>query len=397
MFFLLKILLVGSDRINDLYVFLQKEDTAWAPGGGAAPDPRAREPGPQVALQGPHARRGGGTAAASRPLGPWSSGGHTDAAGKRRRRNQRGNLNSGVFFKTTYPPPEWGSKSAMAPQQGEGGLFPTFGDPTFLLASRNAEEVWTWTAATRSKMAAPRDERGSGELRPLPPSLMDRSAEFRRWKAQCLSRADLSRKGSVDEDVAHVVQLLNTREQFFTTSSCAGRILLIDGGINGFEVQKQNCCWLLVTHKPCVKEDVHSVAVDSGFRNSGITVGKKGKTMLAVRSTHGLEVPLSNQGKLMVTEEYIDFLLNIANQKMEENKKRIERFYNCLQHALERETITNSHPKIKEKNNPSCSPKKERNPAKAHGKCTLEENDKEIENDDDDDPGLGVAVFPEDY
>lgn len=58
---------------------------------------------------------------------------------------------------------------------------------------------------------------------------MDRSAEFRRWKAQCLSRADLSRKGSVDEDVVELVQLLNGREQYFTTSSCAGRILLLDG------------------------------------------------------------------------------------------------------------------------------------------------------------------------
>ncbi|XP_023389665.1 tRNA wybutosine-synthesizing protein 3 homolog isoform X2 [Pteropus vampyrus] len=187
---------------------------------------------------------------------------------------------------------------------------------------------------------------------------MDRSAEFRRWKAQCLSKADLSRKGSVDEDVVELVQLLNEREQFFTTSSCAGRIVLLDGGINGFEVQKQNCHWLLVTHRPCVKDDLivalnkangdavlkfeplilhvqcqqlqdaqilHSVAVESGFRNSGITVGKRGKTMLAVRSTHGLEVPLSHMGKLMVTEEYIDFLLKIANQKLEENKRRIER------------------------------------------------------------------------
>ncbi|XP_055222923.2 tRNA wybutosine-synthesizing protein 3 homolog isoform X2 [Gorilla gorilla gorilla] len=186
---------------------------------------------------------------------------------------------------------------------------------------------------------------------------MDRSAEFRKWKAQCLSKADLSRKGSVDEDVVELVQFLNMRDQFFTTSSCAGRILLLDRGINGFEVQKQNCCWLLVTHKLCVKDDVivalkkangdatlkfepfvlhvqcrqlqdaqilHSMAIDSGFRNSGITVGKRGKIMLAVRSTHGLEVPLSHKGKLMVTEEYIDFLLNVANQKMEENKKRIE-------------------------------------------------------------------------
>uniref|UniRef100_A0ABI7XTR8 tRNA wybutosine-synthesizing protein 3 homolog n=1 Tax=Felis catus TaxID=9685 RepID=A0ABI7XTR8_FELCA len=224
---------------------------------------------------------------------------------------------------------------------------------------------------------------------------MDRNAEFKRWKAQGLSKADLSRKGSVDEDVVELVQLLNGREQYFTTSSCAGRIILLDGNINGFKVQKQNCCWLLVTHKPCVKDDVHSVAIDSGFRNSGITVGKRGKTMLAIRSTHGLEVPLSHKGKLMVTEEYIDFLLKIANQKMEENKKRIERFYNCLQHALEKETITNSHPKekIKDKNNSSYTHKKKRNP-EACGKC-IEENDKELENDDD--PGISVTIFPEDY
>ncbi|XP_020949262.1 tRNA wybutosine-synthesizing protein 3 homolog isoform X1 [Sus scrofa] len=188
---------------------------------------------------------------------------------------------------------------------------------------------------------------------------MDRRAEFKRWKAQCLSKADFSRKGCVDEDVVEIVQLLNGREQFFTTSSCAGRIILLEQGMDSLEVQKQNCCWLLVSHKPCVKDDVivalkkangdailkfeplvlhvqcrqlqdaqilHSVAIDSGFRNSGITVGKRGKTMLAVRSTHGLEVPLSHKGKLMVTEEYIDFLLKIANHKMEENKKRIERF-----------------------------------------------------------------------
>lgn len=58
---------------------------------------------------------------------------------------------------------------------------------------------------------------------------MDRGAEFGRWKAQSLSKADLSRKGSVDEDAVAVVELLNSREEFFTTSSCAGRILLLDG------------------------------------------------------------------------------------------------------------------------------------------------------------------------
>uniref|UniRef100_A0A8D2HU74 tRNA wybutosine-synthesizing protein 3 homolog n=1 Tax=Urocitellus parryii TaxID=9999 RepID=A0A8D2HU74_UROPR len=242
--------------------------------------------------------------------------------------------------------------------------------------------------------------------RTLNSSRMDRSAEFKKWKAQCLSKADLSRKGSVDEDVIELVQLLNAREQFFTTSSCAGRILLLDGGINGLGVQKQNCCWLLVTHIPCVKDDM-MVALkkangDAVFKFEPFVLHVQCRQlqdaqMLAVRSTHGLEVPLSHKGKLMVTEEYVEFLLNIANQKMEENKKRIERFYNCLQLALERETITYSHTKIKEKNNPFCAHKKKRNPEKLHGKCIPEENDKEPENDDDNDPGINVAIFPKDY
>ncbi|XP_017387158.1 tRNA wybutosine-synthesizing protein 3 homolog isoform X3 [Cebus imitator] len=232
---------------------------------------------------------------------------------------------------------------------------------------------------------------------------MDRIAEFRKWKVQCLSKADLSRKGSVDEDVVELVQFLNMRDEFFTTSSCAGRILLLDGIV---ALKKANGDATLkfepfVLHVQCRQlqdaQILHSVAIDSGFRNSGITVGKRGKTMLAVRSTHGLEVPLSHKGKLMVTEEYIDFLLNVANQKMEENKKRIERFYNCLQHVLERETMTNLHPKIKEKNNSSYTHKKQRNQEKAHGQCITKENDKELENDDDDDLGINITIFPEDY
>ncbi|XP_040607497.1 tRNA wybutosine-synthesizing protein 3 homolog isoform X2 [Mesocricetus auratus] len=250
---------------------------------------------------------------------------------------------------------------------------------------------------------------------------MARLAEFGRWKAQSLGRADLSRKGSVDADAAPVVERLNAREEFFTTSSCAGRVLLLDGSTNDSGIQKQHCRWLLVTHRPCVKDDVvaalkgatsnavlkfepfilhvqcrtlqdaqtlHSVAIESGFRNSGITVGKRGKTMLAVRSTHGLEVPLSHKGKLMVTEEYIEFLLTIANQKMEENKKRIERFYSCLQHALERKATSSSHSEIQEKNNALCTHKTNRNQGKARDPSVTEDYEKELEGDD----GLGISA-----
>lgn len=52
---------------------------------------------------------------------------------------------------------------------------------------------------------------------------------FARWKKQCLNKADLSKKGAVDEAIEHVVSLLNSREEYFTTSSCSGRVILIDG------------------------------------------------------------------------------------------------------------------------------------------------------------------------
>ncbi|KAM8851120.1 tRNA wybutosine-synthesizing protein 3 homolog [Spinachia spinachia] len=193
---------------------------------------------------------------------------------------------------------------------------------------------------------------------------------FSQWKKQCLNKLDLSKKGSVDEDIANIVSLLNGREEYFTTSSCSGRVTLIDRAAGSSDIHKQNCVWLFVSHQKCTPEDLmcgvarssgdavfkfeplvlhlqcrrlddaqlmHSVAVNSGFRNSGLTVSKTGKVITAVRSTHGLEVPLTHEGKLLVEDEYIHFLAQIANQKMEENLRRIHRFYQNLQSALTKE------------------------------------------------------------
>ncbi|XP_026229401.1 tRNA wybutosine-synthesizing protein 3 homolog [Anabas testudineus] len=190
---------------------------------------------------------------------------------------------------------------------------------------------------------------------------------FSQWKKQCLNKLDCSKKGSVDQDIEHVVSQLNSCEQYFTTSSCSGRIIVIDAAPDSSDVQKRNCVWLFVTHQPCTSDDVvsavaestrdavlkfepfvlhvqcrrledaqlvHSVAINSGFRNSGLTIGKTGKIIMAVRSTHSLEVPLSHKGKLLVGHEYINFLTQMANQKMEENLRRIQRFYQNLQLAL---------------------------------------------------------------
>lgn len=67
-------------------------------------------------------------------------------------------------------------------------------------------------------------------------------------------------------------------------------------------------------------------AVDAGFRNSGLSIGKNEKIVLAVRSTHSLEVPIALDGALIVSEEYLRQLVELGNQKMAENFLRINRF-----------------------------------------------------------------------
>lgn len=49
-------------------------------------------------------------------------------------------------------------------------------------------------------------------------------AGFNKQKKSCLSQVDLSKKGSIDDQIIDLVQYINAHENFFTTSSCSGRI-----------------------------------------------------------------------------------------------------------------------------------------------------------------------------
>ncbi|XP_062373330.1 tRNA wybutosine-synthesizing protein 3 homolog isoform X2 [Sardina pilchardus] len=170
---------------------------------------------------------------------------------------------------------------------------------------------------------------------------MDHGHAFTQWKKHCFSKVDFSKKGTIDDEIYPVVCLINDSSDYFTTSSCSGRIILIDG-VLGLQKASGNAVFKFepfVLHVQCKDIEsakiLHSVAVNSGFRNSGVSIGKRGKIIMAVRSTHCLEVPLSHRGEVLVNENYIHFLVQIANQKMAENVTRIKRFYDGLQVALQ--------------------------------------------------------------
>lgn len=188
-------------------------------------------------------------------------------------------------------------------------------------------------------------------------------AVFRKQKQSCLSKIDLSKKGSLDEAVADIVAFINQHDQYFTTSSCSGRIYIYEES----DSKKKSCNWLYVTHdasdwklmweslresrgdafikfEPFVlhvqcgnlvcAQLLHGAAIAAGFRNSGLSVGKHGKIITAVRSTHSLEVPVTCGGECLVSCEYVKHVSKLANRKLEENFQRIKRFYSCLLEAL---------------------------------------------------------------
>lgn len=73
-----------------------------------------------------------------------------------------------------------------------------------------------------------------------------------------------------------------------------------------------------------------SLAISCGFRESGITSVNKKRVIIAIRCSIRLEVPLGDTEKLMVSPEYVEYLVMLANEKMETNKKRTDSFLDAL-------------------------------------------------------------------
>ena len=56
--------------------------------------------------------------------------------------------------------------------------------------------------------------------------------KFDKQKESALSGIDLSRKGSVDSSIVELVEFINKQNNYFTTSSCSGRIILFQNHTN---------------------------------------------------------------------------------------------------------------------------------------------------------------------
>lgn len=215
--------------------------------------------------------------------------------------------------------------------------------------------------------------------------------EFEKRKADTLAainspEPDKSPKGNIDIPIIPLLNALNSHPSYFTTSSCSGRISIFSQPTIPSPFSKKKAkggTWLFISHdypvdpnsvvsllfpspsdsqssssfesqepesftgphalvfrfEPLIiavecrdieaAQSLVSLAISCGFRESGITSVSK-RVIIAIRCSIRLEVPLGDTEKIMVSVEYVKYLVELANEKMEANRKRTDSFLDAL-------------------------------------------------------------------
>ena len=173
-------------------------------------------------------------------------------------------------------------------------------------------------------------------------------------KQKQLSKFDKSSIGSWDPKIKGLCNKLNKKNEYYTTSSCAGRVVLLKGGID-----KIKNAFLYRTHKkitlkeiitklkkinyselvefqqtPCILHvactDIESAqelvtkAKMSGWKHSGIMSTKK-RVMVELHSTEKLDFPIMEKGKILVNHEFLKIVVKQANIRLERVWEKIKR------------------------------------------------------------------------
>jgi len=171
-------------------------------------------------------------------------------------------------------------------------------------------------------------------------------------KRNALEKTDKSSKGSWDKKIIRLCEALNRKKHYFTTSSCAGRITIIKDPSTG---KKQKSLWLFSSHEPTSIEEIKkhikdtetawlreepfilhvscrtinhaekllTLARNIGIKRSGIISLKK--TVVEIIGMEKIDMPIIIDHKQTIPDEQLKKIIEIANQKLKDNWKQIER------------------------------------------------------------------------
>lgn len=159
----------------------------------------------------------------------------------------------------------------------------------------------------------------------------------------------------VDDGISQILGQINALNGFYTSSSCAGRIVLLQIPSLG---DKRRASFLGVWHRKIEPEEVVTsatkattgllwllaqspiihlgaetldgantmvkTAISCGFKNSAVkSTGKK--IIIEVASTERLDAPIGRDGLLFCDKQYLDLLVEISNEIIERSQEKLGR------------------------------------------------------------------------
>lgn len=178
---------------------------------------------------------------------------------------------------------------------------------------------------------------------------------FLKRKQDVLSKQDKSHKNSWDEKIFKLCDKINSLENYYTTSSCSGRVVLM---IN--QDKKEGDLFVFVSHdkvsfeelkkeldnavkqnkkikfklEPCIlhtacktledAEKLYNKAKLAGWKKSGI-VGIKNGFTLELNSTERLEFPIIDRRKILTDDEFLKIIADESNKKLEKSWLKIKK------------------------------------------------------------------------
>ena len=176
---------------------------------------------------------------------------------------------------------------------------------------------------------------------------------FNQRKKDILLKSDKSSIGGWDEKIVELCEKINKLDNYYTTSSCAGRAVVME------DVEKKGPgLFLYVSHDKIILEDLKKelgkissedvvkfkqepmilyVACraiedakslldkvrDLGWKKVGIiALGKN--IVVEINGSEKIEFPIMNKGSLLVKEEFLELIVKKSNDNLERNWSKIQ-------------------------------------------------------------------------
>lgn len=174
-------------------------------------------------------------------------------------------------------------------------------------------------------------------------------------KRNALEKSDKSSIGGIDKPIENLCNLINKSKNYFTTSSCSGRTVISATPDSG---KKHDLEWLYVSHDLANSESIIKTVASAnarevwfryeplilhiacknlevannlltklhevGFRRAGIISNNK-KIIIEISGHERIETPLVEENNVLVSEEFLEMLVEFANRKQKKNWELIEK------------------------------------------------------------------------